>query len=253
MAKSPEDYNDEQMRNGPLTRELIVALVRYWQEEHDLTPDGKAGPATVGSIEGSLPEKAPKKWPHWDGFMEEQPANREDLYEKFGNPGKYSADRVWRKDNIVECHGSSAMPGVPPRWYFQCHREVEAYMREAFRRAQIAAPEYKIERAASYVWRPIRHKRGGPLSVHSWGLAVDIDPHRNFSRRYARGKAPVAWGPEYMKTWPDGLPKAFVEAFQSCGFAWGSDWDEDGRTDDHTYLDPMHMEWVARDGNIFDV
>ena len=56
-----------------------------------------------------------------------------------------------------------------------------------------------------------------------------------------------------MKYWPKGVPRGFVEAFQSCGFAWGSDWDEDGLTTDHTWQDPMHNEWIARDGNSIEV
>ena len=35
--------------------------------------------------------------------------------------------------------------------------------------------------------------------------------------------------------WPDGLPRAFVEAFESVGFSWGGRW--------KGYCDPMHFSF----------
>jgi len=178
-------------------------------------------------------------WEPWDGPLGQLPRTRADVYDVFGNPGVGKADRRWRRQNIIEVRD---MPGVPHKWYFQCHKLAEPYIREAFRRAQLSCPEYQIERAASFVFRHQRHDPARPLSMHSFGIAVDVDPSHNRSRYFKRGKGPELGTPEWYEAWPDGLPRRFVEAFQSVGFAWGGDWDEDGTSLDHTYLDPQHFE-----------
>lgn len=47
-------YNKSQVEAGLLTFEHIAGLVEYWQSSHDLTMDGKCGPATVKSIEKAI-------------------------------------------------------------------------------------------------------------------------------------------------------------------------------------------------------
>jgi hypothetical protein len=252
MTTSAEAYNQARIDDGTLTIEEITEMVRYWQEGHDLEADGKCGPVTQSTIEAVLaPQVAPTVWTPWNGPLENQPTNRSEVYAMFGSPGGVKLDLDWKKRNIIELHQKygTRLPGVPSKWYVQVHRLIEPYLREGLRRAMVAAPEYKIERIGSFNFRHLRHDPKRPLSMHSWGIAVDIDPQWNFSKTFPKGKAPKAWSPEYMAIWPNGVPRAFVEAMTSCGFAWGSDWDEDGATDDHTYLDPMHFEWIARDGN----
>jgi len=245
------DYNTHQMTTGVVAPTVVTELVRYWQEGHDLEADGMYGPVTRASVEGALPVGSSGRlsWEMWDGPQSIQPKKGE-LVKFFGIPGHGELDRRWYKENIVECHRSlgNQLPGVPSKWWVKIHQVVEPYLREALRRAAESAPEYKIVRIGGFVFRHKRHDPTKPLSTHSWGVAVDINPRENFSRRFRRGEAPVAWSDEYMAIWPNGVPRAFVEAFQSCGFAWGSDWDEDGESTDHRYYDPMHFEWIARDG-----
>lgn len=63
-------------------------------------------------------------------------------------------------------------------------------------------------------WNPAR-----PLSYHSWGIAVDMDPSRN--RMGTRGDIP-GW---------------LVDIWESWGFKWGGNWQ--GKQ-----ADPMHFELV---------
>jgi hypothetical protein len=130
---------------------------------------------------------------------------------------------------------------------------VEPYLREGLRRAQLSAPDYHVLRIGGFVFRHIRHDPSRPLSMHALGCAFDIDAKVNYARTFKRGETPEAWSEEYYKIWPRGVPAAWVQAMASVGFTWGNDWDEDGSTADHRWLDPMHFEWIARDGNQFDV
>ena len=175
--------------------------------------------------------------PPFDGPLDRIPRTRAEFNAMFGDPrGKNGKpDPAWVKANIVTVRD---LPGVPSRWYFQCHRLVEPYLREAFRRAQLAAPEYRIERAASFVYRHQRHDPKRPLSDHSWGIACDVDSGLNRAVTFAPGETPEPWSPAWRKAWPDGLPQAFVEAFESVGFTWGGRW--------KGFTDPMHMSFSGR-------
>jgi hypothetical protein len=174
--------------------------------------------------------------PAFDGPLRRLPRNREDVYATFGDPGKAEPDPRWVKANIVTVRD---LPGVPSKWYFECHKLAEPYIREGFRRAAAAAPDYKIERAASFVFRHQRHDVRRPLSYHSFGMAVDVDPARNRSITFRRLEdQPKPFDAAWRKLYPQGLPQAFVEAFESVGFAWGGRW--------RLFVDPMHFELVGR-------
>lgn len=63
----------------------------------------------------------------------------------------------------------------------------------------------------------VRLKRGNPKepSTHSWGIAIDINPHRG-----QLGK-------------PSSMPDFIVQAFKERGWIWGGDWN---------YPDGMHFQ-----------
>lgn len=225
-------------RNRLPALEEMVELVRHWQETHGLDADGKYGPATQESVWAALEVEPTFGAPFdpFDGPLHASPQNRKDVYAIFGNPGAGQVDEAWKKASIVTVRD---LPGVPPKWYFECHRLIEPYLREGLRRAKLACPDYQIERAASFVFRHQRHDPKRPLSYHSWGIAVDFDASLNFAKTFAAGTEPDPWSPAWMAIWPKGLPEGFVLAFESVGFVWGGRWKQ--------FKDPMHFEFVGSD------
>lgn len=75
---------------------------------------------------------------------------------------------------------------------------------------------------------------GGGKSLHSWGIAVDINPESN---PYQPGN----YGPPQSD-----IPIQIVNIFKKYGFAWGGDWPGE--------RDPMHFEWYGAEinGSVLD-
>lgn len=185
-------------------------------------------------------EDAITRWPPFEGPPAKIPATRAEVYATYGNPGRGIVDENWRRREIVERRD---MPGVPSKYYFQCHRLAEARIREGFRRCQIACPEYRIDRAGCFVFRHIRHDPSRALSLHSFGIALDINPEKNRGIQFAhKGDVPEFFSREWWQLWPEGMPRDFIDAWLSLGFVWGGDWDRDWDSADETYVDPMHLQ-----------
>lgn len=159
---------------------------------------------------------------------------------RYGNPDANrdnAPDPAWEKAHIVYCGGSGkaekpALPGVPARLWVGVHRLVEPALRAGLTAAVAACPDYEIERLGCYVFRHQRHDPTRPLSIHSVGSAVDINPDDNSARNV---KVPIEpWSPEWRRIWPDGLPRPFVEAMEAHGWEWGGRWPG--------FVDPMHFQ-----------
>ena len=112
-------------------------------------------------------------------------------------------------------------------WPVRVHEKAApAFMQAA---AKIENMSYRIvQPPESYNRRDV----GGHvvLSMHSFGIAVDINPDANPSCGITRE----------CRCYNDlvtDMPPAFIQAFTDSGFEWGGSWAE--------HPDPMHFEWAG--------
>lgn len=176
----------------------------------------------------------------FDGPLSSRPRNLAEVAKLFGDPmrgGLYlrKPDPKWEARCLVELHEETAILPRFGRRYWKHHKLIDEYVREAFTRAELVAPGYAlIERGTwAYNFRHMRHNPKLPLSYHSYGIAIDVNPKDNGAKTVTRKLE--RWSPEWKKLWPAGVSADLVAAFKSCGFAWGGDW--------NGYCDPMHFEW----------
>jgi len=103
--------------------------------------------------------------------------------------------------------------------YIQCHIDVGEIIIDAFTEILKHKGESYLESMGYNVYggcfnfRPKRNNQG--LSVHSWGVAIDINPHI------------APYGKEGSQ------PGFIIDAFCKRGFEWGGTW---------KYKDPMHFQ-----------
>jgi len=156
------------------------------------------------------------------GFPFTLPTTYDELEKLFGkfywhdvdnDPGAaIIVDPRWTRSHIIAVKLSI----LPHPIY--CHQLVAGNFAAALTAASAAAPGYAITSACSYVPRHKLHRRDKPLSMHSWGIAVDLNPRTN------------AYGA------PGDMPPEFVAAFEAAGWKWGGRW---------KHPDPMHFQAAA--------
>ena len=125
----------------------------------------------------------------------------------------------WEKKNIVELQlPISAMNGKP--WKIKCNKKIKYLLSLLFFEYNRLGyeKEYPITQLGCFV---PRHKMSNPkrgLSIHSYGLAIDINWKTNgFGKN---GDIPI-----YV-----------VMLFEQYGFSWGGNWKT---------KDPMHFEFYS--------
>lgn len=167
------------------------------------------------------------------GPLDEIPRGRDELVRVFGDPEpKHDAAGVvhvspkWERANMVK---AADLPGYGKAIY--CHRLVEPYLREGLLRARAACPEYEVGAIGCFAPRHERHDAKRPLSLHTWGIALDVDSDTNGAKANAKA---APWSPRWLALWPRGLPRPWVEAMRSVGFEWGGAW--------ASFRDPMHFQ-----------
>ncbi|HEV8523505.1 MAG TPA: M15 family metallopeptidase [Terriglobales bacterium] len=100
----------------------------------------------------------------------------------------------------------------------RCHKKLAPIVRDLFQQIQGRGLAEKIKTyGGCYQFR--RKSSGGDLSVHSWGIAFDLNP-----------------GTNKMGTTGD-MDNALVSIFEEFGFEWGGRWTKT--------KDPMHFQYCT--------
>lgn len=121
-----------------------------------------------------------------------------DCLKKYGPPEREAAMVLWDVPDELE------LGVIPKRIY--CNRDMVKPLEKAFN--NIISGGFLNELRTWDGCFNIRTKRGGSTqSLHSWGIAVDINASWN-----KFGKKPT-------------MHTGIVKAFESAGFDWGGHWD----------------------------
>jgi hypothetical protein len=205
----------------------------------------------------------------FDGPLEIIPGSRNKVFEIYGRAPKDKNPAHVAKWPKAKMTTAKNLPGSwnsgKGKLFMLAY--MEDYLREALRRCDSLDVLNSIERMGCYSHRHIRHNTANPLSYHSWGAAVDINPKDNKAISKKKQQVAPPFSKQYLKVWPNHLQLKVVRAFQSVGFAWGGDW---GKTDWYewvkkhgigwdadniqwpddwrrvTFFDPMHFELIRR-------
>lgn len=126
--------------------------------------------------------------------------------------GTIVPDSRWVRTNIVTAR-------VPILGTVTCHRLLIPQLRGALQEIKDAGLASKIHTYnGCYVPRFIERDPSRPISLHTWGIAIDLDSASNY--RGIRGT----------------MDPRVVTIFKRWGFRWGGDW---------SWTDPMHFELGA--------
>lgn len=128
--------------------------------------------------------------------------------------GTVTPDPVWVAASI-------RTESVPLLGAVTCHRVMLPQLRGALEEVVargLAASIDTGDYGGCYVPRFIARDPSQGLSLHTWGIAVDLNVQGN------------------LRGTPGQIDRRVVEVFRRWGFAWGGDW---------SYTDPMHFELAA--------
>lgn len=124
--------------------------------------------------------------------------------------GKIAPDPAWVRENIVTA-------AVPIFGQVTCNRLMLPQLRGALQEVVNAGLANKLH-TYDGCYNPAFIPGTDSISMHSWGIAIDLDAATNY--RGIRGT----------------MDAGIVQIFKRWGFRWGGDWH---------YTDPMHFEIVA--------
>jgi len=201
---------------------LINLLSRRWSGVFGEPPDPNTARYDVGDLE---PFVGPFRMPQ----------HRRDAYRVFGNPGVGKVDPRWERANMIVARD------LPGDWNagknrLYIHKLAEPHLREALRVCDLYGVIGDIETIGCFNFRHQRHDPARPLSYHSFGIAVDINPM--FNRPIGQEIGPAPFTEKWMEIWPEGVSRELVAAFKHAGWSWGGKW--------KSFIDPMHFELIAR-------
>lgn len=203
MPTSAELYNASEQAAGRLTPAMLAAAdakggivaVQRW---YGLAGDGKAGPATQKVLAALVAGRTPIPTGR-DGVK----AVYGDFGYSEGKDGRIVITPPWVEANIVMCQ-------LHTGGQVRIHKLVAAEFVGLFKDA-CAASGYTPKSVQTFVPRHTLWNPAKPLSLHSWGIAVDFDPSSN----------PMGGVRSMLRT-PQG--QIFVQVFRDAGWTWGGDW-----------------------------
>ena len=122
---------------------------------------------------------------------------------KYGEPDLLF-ERTWMRRYIVPAHIGIRLQALPRHIY--CNKDLLAPIEKAF--VELIKNGWGEQLRSWDGCFNVRPKKLNPkaLSLHSWGIAVDINAAWNQLRK------------------PPSLPQGFVECWKAAGFDWGGDW-----------------------------
>lgn len=133
---------------------------------------------------------------------------------RYSSDGTITPDPAW-------VHANIRTEQVPILGRVTCHRlmfpQLRGALDEVVARA-LAGAIHRSQYGGCYVPRFIERNPNRPISLHTWGIAIDLNVPGN--QRGTRGE----------------MNRQVVAIFKKWGFAWGGDWH---------YTDPMHFEISA--------
>jgi hypothetical protein len=133
---------------------------------------------------------------------------------RYFEDGSVEPDPAWVAANL-------RTEGVPILGNVTCHRVMLPQLRGALQEVVGRGLEHLVDPGdygGCYAPRFIASDPSKGLSLHTWGIAVDLNVQGNL--RGTTGE----------------IDRRVVDIFKSWGFAWGGDW---------SYTDPMHFELAA--------
>ncbi|HEX6446335.1 MAG TPA: M15 family metallopeptidase [Streptosporangiales bacterium] len=133
---------------------------------------------------------------------------------RYSSDGTITPDPAW-------VHASIRTESVPILGRVTCHRLMFPQLRGALNEVVsrgLAGAIHRSQYGGCYVPRFIERNPDRPISLHTWGIAIDLNVPGN--ERGTRGR----------------MNRQVVAIFKKWGFAWGGDW---------SYTDPMHFEIAA--------
>lgn len=147
------------------------------------------------------------------------PKSLEEVIDIFGkieykdtNKGNITITNGWANVNMVKID----LPIVRKKWI---HRKLVNAFTDSLTQIAEAGLDHRIAQFGTWSPRHKMHDIHKPLSLHSWGIACDIN-----------------WAQNRYGTNGNMHPK-IVEAFEKHGFSWGGRWKT---------KDPMHFEYYER-------
>ena len=189
--------------SGTFGSDTLVSILKL-QKMKGIRPDGCVGRQTAQYLTKRIRKAVSRKKGQTGGntnkansIFQQDP---EFTYEEKGN-GWINVNPRWISANIV------AVPLVGDQ-KARLHRAVASNFQETYARA-VEVSDYTPKSVQTFVTRHIGRDESKPLSLHSFGLAVDFDPQKN----------PMGGRNSILSA-----DHPFVQVFKRAGWIWGGDW-----------------------------